>query len=83
MPAWAQGPTLRQALKAQRDADPSQVFQIGGATCDLGGIFKTDRTFKKRTSSQNWSHDLASHHEQQRYKKEMGFQSPGGPAGPI
>ena len=72
---------LREALKGQRDADPAQVFQIGGSTCELAAIFKTDRAFKKRTSSQNWGADLASQHEQQRYKQDMGFQSP--PRGPF
>ena len=81
MPDWARGAALREALKGQRDADPAQVFQIGGSTCELAAIFKTDRAFKKRTSSQNWGADLASQHEQQRYKQDMGFQSP--PRGPF
>jgi hypothetical protein len=76
MPDWARGSALREALKGQRDADPGQVFIIGGATCELAAIFKTDRSFKKRTSSQNWGADLASRGEQQRYKQDMGFESP-------
>ena len=67
---------LRQALRDQRDDDPGRIFEIGGSTCDLTAVFKADRTFKKRTSSQNWGADLASHQEQQRYKNDMGFASP-------
>ena len=40
----------------------------------LAAIFKTDRAFKKRTSSQNWGADLASQHEQRATSRTWAFQ---------
>jgi hypothetical protein len=76
MPAWASGINLREALRAQANSDPSAVFAVGASSCDLKNIFKTDRVFKKRTSSQNWGMDLSTQMERQRYCTEMGFAPP-------
>lgn len=73
MPAWASGTSLREALRAQANSDPSAVFAVGASSCDLKHIFKTDRVFKKRTSSQNWGMDLSTQVERQKYRTEMGF----------
>ena len=73
MPAWATGANLREALRAQANSDPSAVFAVGASSCDLKHIFKTDRAFKKRTSSQNWGMDLSTQIEKQKYRVEMGF----------
>ena len=76
MPTWASGINLREALRAQANSDPSIVFTIGASSCDLKNIFKTDRVFKKRTSSQNWGLDLSTQMERQKYCTEMGFTPP-------
>jgi len=52
------------------------IFKMGGATCELKSIFKTDRNFKKRTSSQNWGQDVATFNERLKYCKDMGFEEP-------
>ena len=76
MPTWASGMNLREALRAQANSDPSAVFAVGASSCDLKNIFKTDRAFKKRTSSQNWGMDLSTQVERQKYRAEMGFTPP-------
>jgi hypothetical protein len=76
VPAWASGTNLREALRAQANSDPSAVFLVGASSCDLKNIFKTDRAFKKRTSSQNWGMDLSTQIERQKYRAEMGFTPP-------
>jgi hypothetical protein len=76
MPAWANGTNLREALRAQANSDPSAVFAVGASSCDLKHVFKTDRAFKKRTSSQNWGMDLSTQVERQKYRAEMGFTPP-------
>jgi hypothetical protein len=76
MPAWASGASLREALRAQANSDPSAVFAVSASSCDLKNIFKTDRVFKKRTSSQNWGMDLSTQMERQKYRTEMGFTPP-------
>ena len=53
-----------------------EIFKMGGATCELKSIFKTDRNFKKRTSSQNWGQDVATFNERLKYCKDMGFEAP-------
>lgn len=76
VPAWACGANLREALKKQADQDPSQIFNITDSSCDLGSIFRNGKSFKKRTSSQNWGQDLSTYTERQKYRVEMGFTPP-------
>lgn len=76
VPAWACGANLREALKKQADQDPSQIFNITDSSCDLDIIFRNGKSFKKRTSSQNWGQDLSTYTERQRYRVEMGFTPP-------
>ncbi|KAJ8608087.1 hypothetical protein CTAYLR_009623 [Chrysophaeum taylorii] len=76
VPTWAQGANLREALKRQADKDPSQFFSMTASSCNLNDIFKNSKHFKKRTSSQNWSQDLSTYNERQRYRVEMGFTPP-------
>ncbi|KAJ1458650.1 hypothetical protein M885DRAFT_513177 [Pelagophyceae sp. CCMP2097] len=76
VPAWASGNTLKDALRAQTNLNPSNYFPVTATTCELKDIFKSNKGFKKRTSSQNWAQDLSTFQERQKYRIEMGFSPP-------
>ena len=75
MPQWARGPALQQALQYQSRAlvDPDSIF-ADVSTCDLEAIFnRSQKGFRKRTSSANWASDKVTVIEKRNYRKDMGF----------
>ena len=74
VPTWARGEALQSALRKQQAIDPSHFFHMTASSCDLHEVFdKTNKPFKRRTSSQNWSQDLSTYNERLKYRQEMGF----------
>ena len=77
VPTWARKDALEAALTKQQAVDPSRFFNMTAASCDLHKVFDTAaKPFKRRTSSQNWSQDLTTYNERQKYRQEMGFTPP-------
>jgi len=76
VPTWAQNPNLREALHKQESVDPLHFFNLQATSCNLNQVFNTSKQFKRRTSSQNWSQDLTTFNERQKYRIEMGFTPP-------
>lgn len=76
LPQWAQSPELRWALAQQQGLNPDHIFG-NIKPIQMEEIFKrTDKKFRARTSSANWTGtDRLTLQEEQEYYKMMGFEN--------